>query len=259
MTSSSDDTPETDAAKWKRLSVESLDAWVDSVAGHEDWSSDLKLDREFIPSISQEASDWGFTLKSAAVAEALLNELILLMLAPNDKIDYCNSETGYKLPSGLRCAFNSKISDKIKLGEELKYLAEGWAAYYRALFRVRNQYAHNIRYINYTLLEMIEKRFDKDLGSDIYDALAFPIHNDDGRATIIETMGLDAEPIVLNTLSVKKPLRKMSNRSMRETIKHNKQFGADVHKVGFELRSAMLMTLLQIASIVQSVKNAPVD
>lgn len=239
----------------------SLDAFVDALSQHQSWSSKLGLEKDFIPNIRNEPSDWGFSLKAAAVAEALVNELIKMQINNDQRGEYYSKTGGisasFKDDSGTKTILvsaRSSIAHKVSLCEEHNFMFPSWIASVRAILSVRNRFAHDIRLVNRSLTDIIRKEFNEDKGSDVFDALVYPYENE-VRVGEIERRGLKVDDAKRNSLSVKKPLMKVEVGPVRDILKSFYNSGYKQTEISELLRAGALLMLVQIASVVQGTKN----
>lgn len=239
----------------------SLDAFVDALSEHQSWSSKLGLEKDFIPNIRNESSDWGFSLKSTAVAEALVNELIKMQINNDQRGEYYSKTGGIRASvkdeSGTKTILvsaRSSIANKVSLCEEYDFMFPSWIASVRAMLSVRNRFAHDIRLVNRSLTDIIRKEIHEDRGGDVFDALVYPYENE-VRVGEIERQGLKADDAKHNSLSVKKSLLKVEVGTLREILKSFNKSGYKNREIDELLRAGVLLMLVQIASVVQATKN----
>lgn len=246
-----------------------IDELVDSLVHHQAWSSKLGLSRNFIPSILDEPSDWGFALKAAAVGEALVHQLITMHLSGEERQKYYPDGSGSK-PPGLKVPIRrnkkitdafvssqSGVSDKIALCDHFEWMEASWVACLVALVKVRNRYAHNIRLVNARLTHIIRHEISQHERSDVFDALAHP-YGVESRTKLNANLNKGL-PVNFNKLSEKRPLEKLESGTIADILKGYEAHGFSHDKINALLRSGALLTLSEIAAVIEFACDEPSD
>lgn len=251
-----------------------IDDLVDSLINHQSWSKKLGLHSNFIPGLLNEPSDWAFTLKAAAIAEALVNELIDIQIGDDQrqlyrpKDDAPIEQRGIGVPtqrkSGIttiQVANYSVIADKIDLCEHMGWMEPSWVASTRALMKIRNRYAHNIRLVNKRLTFIIANRIPENERADVFDAMLHAYLMED-RKKLNAALNVNG-PTELNCLSKTRPLQKLESGSITEIIKGYEDHGCSRNEINKMLRSGALLSLTMIASTIdythQAISDAALD
>lgn len=245
---------------------EAIDEYVDYLVRHKAWSVNLGLNQNFIPSIMKEPSDWGFALKSAAVAEALVTQLIRMVLSEDQRATYFPAPGKPQRPLGIetpirrgreieyiRVDSSSPISEKLSLCECQEWMEADWIASVRGLTYVRNRFAHDIRFVNARLTRIIAHEIEPHLRSDVFDALAHP-YDADARISINTEYNKDTA-FSLNKLSKTRPLQKVAIGSIHEILAGYRRHGYSTNNINVLLRSGTLLTLATMAAIIEHTRD----
>ncbi|MBU0533339.1 MAG: hypothetical protein KJ887_00865 [Candidatus Omnitrophica bacterium] len=132
----------------------------------QDLENKCNLPQGFMHSLPNE-NDWSFIIKTYAIFEALLSELIAKISVKPElrsfflKLDMCSNPIG-----------------KLALLKKLSLLEEPECKFIRALSDLRNIYAHNIKKISASIEDTIVS-FPSDKQKKIVQDLSFSLHKKD--------------------------------------------------------------------------------
>ncbi|MBU4377144.1 MAG: hypothetical protein KKD29_06710 [Candidatus Omnitrophica bacterium] len=128
----------------------------------QDLETKCNLPSGFIHSLKEE-NDWSFIIKTYAIFEALLSELIAKISAKPELLSFF-----------LKLDMCSKPIGKLHLLKKLLLLDESERKFIRALADLRNTYAHNIKMIS-TSIEDIIASFSRGEQKRIVQSLSFSL------------------------------------------------------------------------------------